>query len=59
MVTTKEAQEVINRRQEIVVAYCEKMGWGTDYSKLTMDQIMEIRSQENWKEVPHLVYGES
>ena len=55
MFTQEQSQEIINRRHNIVVAYCEKMGWEANPQKLTMEQIMEIRSQKEWKEVPQLV----
>lgn len=48
-------EEIIRRRHEVVVAYCKKMGWETNQDKLTIDEIMEIRSQKEWKEVPQLV----
>lgn len=48
-------EEIIRRRHEVVVAYCKKMGWEANPDKLTIDQIMEIRSQKEWKEVPQLV----
>ena len=55
MFTQEQIQEIINRRHSIVVAYCEKMGWEANPEKLTIEQIMEIRSQKEWKEVPQLV----
>jgi len=55
MFTKIQSQEIINRRLKIVVAYCEKMGWEANPEKLTVEQIMEIRSQKEWKEVPQLV----
>ena len=55
MFTQEQSQEIINRRHNVVVAYCEKMGWEVSPEKLTMEQIMEIRSQNEWKEVPQLV----
>ena len=55
MFTQEQIQEIINRRHSIVVAYCEKMGLEANPEKLTIEQIMEIRSQKEWKEVPQLV----
>jgi hypothetical protein len=48
-------EEIIKRRHKIVVEYCKKMGWEANPDVLTMKQIMEIRSQKEWKEVPQLV----
>jgi hypothetical protein len=48
-------QEVIKKRHEIVVAYCDKMGWKNDPATLTIEQVMKIRSLKEWKEVPKLV----
>lgn len=55
MFTQEQIQEIINRRHKIVVDYFEKMGWEANPETLTMEQIMEIRSQKEWKEVPQLV----
>lgn len=48
-------EEIIRRRHEVVVEYCKKMGWEANPDKLTIEQIMEIRSQKEWKEIPQLV----
>ena len=55
MFTQEQSQEIINRRHNIVVAYCEKMGWEANPEKLTIEQILGIRSHKEWKEVPQLV----
>jgi hypothetical protein len=55
MFTQEQSQEIINRRHKIVCDYCEKMGWEANPETLTIEQIMEIRSQKEWKEVPKLV----
>jgi hypothetical protein len=55
MFTAEQQQEIINKRHEIVLAYCKEKGWEADPAKMTMEQIMEIRSQKNWKEVPQKV----
>ena len=50
MFTPEQQNEIIKRRHEIVLKYCEELGWNPD--ELSMEQIMRIRSQKNWKEVP-------
>lgn len=52
MFTSQQSDEVIRRRHEIVLVYCKEKGWEADPSKLSIQQIMEIRSQQNWKDVP-------
>lgn len=46
----QDHQAVIDARHKIVVAYCTSKGWPTDAGVLTFDQIMEIRSQPEWKD---------
>jgi hypothetical protein len=55
MFNQEQSQEIINRRHKIVCDYCAKMGWEANPEKLTIEQIMEIRSKKEWKEVPQLV----
>lgn len=55
MFNQEQANEIIKRRHEIVLAYCKEKGWEADPAKMTIWQIMEIRSQQNWKEVPQKV----
>jgi len=40
--------EVIKRRHAISKAYCDKKGW--DFNNLSIDQIFEIRKQQEWKD---------
>jgi hypothetical protein len=39
--------DVFQKRASFSTEYCAKKGW--DLSKLTVDQLMEIRSQDGWK----------
>lgn len=39
--------DIIIKRAIFNAKYCEKKGW--DITNLTWEQIMEIRSQEGWK----------
>ncbi len=55
MFDLSEQQEIFNKRHEIVLAYCKEKGWDATPSKLTLEQIMEIRRQQNWMEVPQKV----
>lgn len=42
-----EAHLIILARHEIVTKYCEEKGW--DMEDLTIEQILEIRNLEEWK----------
>lgn len=44
-----EQERILYGRHAFYVAYCEARGWPTDGAKLTMEQILEIRSQDGWK----------
>ena len=55
MFNQSQTEEIIKRRHEIAIAYCNEKGWSTNPQELSFDQILEIRSQEKWKNVPHLV----
>ena len=41
--------EVMNKRYDIVKAYCKKKKWDKD--NLTVDQVLEIRSTYKWRHV--------
>ena len=41
--------EVMNKRYDIVKAYCKKKKWDKD--NLTVDQVLEIRSTYEWRHV--------
>ena len=56
MFNQEQHKEVIKRRHDFLVAYCNKKGWKPIPETLTIDQIMEIRSQKEWKEVPQNVF---
>lgn len=47
--SVEDAQKVMDRRHQIVVAYCEKMGWPTEPKELSIDQILEIRLLPEWQ----------
>lgn len=44
-----ETVRIIEARYAFGVAFCEKMGWPTDFAKLSIEQILEVRSQPGWK----------
>ncbi len=44
-----ETQRVLDARGAFTLAYMEKQGWGEDVGRLTVEQIMEIREQPEWK----------
>lgn len=45
---TPEQELILRGRDNFVKAYCAEKGWGT-LESLTIPQIMEIRSQDGWK----------
>jgi hypothetical protein len=56
MTTEKEKlSEMIERRNNFSVNYCKEKGWTTILENLTIEQIMEIRQQQGWKEIPTLI----
>jgi hypothetical protein len=42
-------QKIIDARHAFIVAYCKAKGWPDDLGELSMEQILEIRSQDGWK----------
>lgn len=45
------AQRVVDARHEFVVGYCQEKGWPhDDLESLSWEQIIEIRSQQGWKD---------
>lgn len=44
-------RSVIEQRQAFNESYMASRGWGTRVEDLTIDQILEIRSQPGWKNV--------
>jgi len=44
-------EDFIEKRNKIVRKYCKEKGWPLDLENLTIDQVMEIRSLEEWKNV--------
>lgn len=44
---TPEQNNILRKRGEFVAQYCQERGW--DIDKVTIQQVMEIRSQPGWK----------
>lgn len=44
-----KTQAIFDARHAFAQKYCQEQGWPTDLSKLSIDQILQIRAQENWK----------
>ncbi len=44
-----EAQRVIDVRYAFSMSYCRSKGWPEEPAKLSIEQILEIREQEGWK----------
>ena len=43
-------QRKIASRHEFSMDYCRRHGWPEDPTKLSISQIMEIRSEQGWKD---------
>lgn len=46
-ISAEAANAIMLKRFEFVKSYCAEKGW--DKLQLTAEQIMEIRSQDGWK----------
>lgn len=44
-----EHQRIIDARGAFVQQYIKEKGWSESFADLSIDQIMEIRTQEGWK----------
>ena len=55
MFNQQQTEEIIKRRHEIVVKYCQEKGWSTNPTELSFEQILEIRKQQEWIDVPKLL----
>jgi hypothetical protein len=45
-----EAQRIVNGRHAFAVAYCMSKAWPYEnLGKLSIEQILEIRAQDGWK----------
>ena len=42
-------QKIVNARGKFCLEYMAKKGWGSDPLGITLDQLFEIRKQEEWK----------
>jgi hypothetical protein len=51
----EKVSEMIKRRNEFSVNFCKEKGWTTIIENLTIEQIMEIRHHQGWKEIPTLI----
>lgn len=49
MGASEDDKRVLRGRDAFVQAYCAAKGWPVNPSELSWDQIMEIRSQDGWK----------
>lgn len=45
----EQVRRVIDIRHQFILKYCKEKGWSEDPVKLTIPQILEIRSQDGWK----------
>jgi len=44
-----DQENYLQARGTFAKAYCEKQGWPADIKELTINQILEIRGQDGWK----------
>jgi hypothetical protein len=44
--------DLLQARDKFYKEYCQKKGWSTNPGDLSLNQVMEIRSQEDWKNPP-------
>lgn len=42
-------QKILYARHKFVTDECSRRGWPKDFNKLSIDQVMEIREMEDWK----------
>jgi len=45
----ENVKRIVLGRDKFIGEYCKKNGWSVDITTLTIDQIIEIRSHEGWK----------
>ena len=50
MGTSPEQETFLMARGEFAKKYCIEYDWPTDPSKLSIEQILEIRKQDGWKQ---------
>jgi hypothetical protein len=44
-----EMQRIINARYDFSITFCRSKGWSEELEELSIEQILEIRQQEGWK----------
>lgn len=44
-----EHERVLRARHEFAMGYCRSKGWPEDAAQLSIEQILEVRAQEGWK----------
>lgn len=47
--SAEEHKRVIDARAEFSLRYMKENGWGDDPTKISIQQLMEIRAQPEWK----------
>ena len=45
----EQIKSIVKNRQQIAYDYCVKMGWPTEPTELSFEQIFEIRELPEWK----------
>jgi len=49
LVDSKDTVNFLQKRGEFAKQYCVKKGWSAEFTKLSIEQILEIRNQPEWK----------
>lgn len=44
-----KTKSILDARYAFSQRYCKEQGWSTDVADLSLEQILQIRSQEGWK----------
>lgn len=44
-----KTKAVFDARHAFALKYCQEQGWSTELGKLSIEQILQIRSQEGWR----------
>jgi len=44
-----KTEKILHARYHFSLEYCRTMGWPADLSKLSLDQVLEIREQAGWQ----------
>lgn len=52
IICSSKEEKFLRARSAVVEKYCIEQGWPIDPGKLSIEQILEIRKQNEWKRPP-------